>query len=115
MIIFYNLNKFGNYRLNVSNIGIRTIRIGKEDLIIGNKINLLSKLKFPSIDVHSKAWWGSLILVFGQQVGHLFGWEITSDQVNQIMGIVNTIFLIGGLLGLITDTSKNSVSTTNTD
>ncbi|CAJ1188587.1 hypothetical protein FD33_GL000011 [Companilactobacillus paralimentarius DSM 13238 = JCM 10415] len=46
--LFHNLNKLGNYRLNVSDIGIRTIRIGKEDLIIGNKINLLSKLKFPS-------------------------------------------------------------------
>ncbi|GAQ01455.1 hypothetical protein NBRC111452_1263 [Companilactobacillus farciminis] len=67
-----------------------------------------------TLDVHSKAWWVSLIsliLVFGQQVGHLFGWEITSDQVNQIMGIVNTVLLIGGSLGLITDTSKKNVST----
>lgn len=71
-----------------------------------------------TLDVHSKAWWVSLIsliLVFGQQVGHLFGWEITSDQVNQIMGIVNTILLIGGSFGLITDTSKKDVSTINTD
>lgn len=69
-----------------------------------------------TLDIHSKAWWVSLIsliLVFGQQIGHLFGWEITSDQVNQIMGIVNTILLIGGSLGLITDTSKNSISTIN--
>ncbi|CAJ1187754.1 hypothetical protein CPR19081_DFPECDIO_01094 [Companilactobacillus paralimentarius] len=40
-----------------------------------------------TLDVHSKAWWVSLIsliLVFGQQIGHLFGWEITSDQINQL-------------------------------
>jgi len=65
-----------------------------------------------TLDVHSKAWWVSLIsliLVFGQQVGHLLGWEITSDQINEIMAIVNTVLLIGGSLGLITDTSKNSI------
>lgn len=36
------------FRFDVSKLGIRTIRIRKEDLIIGNKINLLSQLKFPS-------------------------------------------------------------------
>lgn len=66
-----------------------------------------------TLDFHSKAWWVSLIslvLVFGQQVGHLLGWEITSDQINQIMAIVNTVLLIGGSLGLITDTSKSDES-----
>lgn len=46
--LFYNLNKLGSYRLNVSDIGIKTIKIKKEDLIIGNKINLSSRLEFPS-------------------------------------------------------------------
>lgn len=68
------------------------------------------KKKF-TLDIHSKTWWVSLIsliLVFGQQIGHLLGWEITSDQINQIMGIVNTVLLIAGSLGLIYDTSKVS-------
>lgn len=71
-----------------------------------------------TLDIHSKAWWVSLvslILVFGQQVGHLLGWEITSDQVNQIMGIVNTVLLIGGSFGLITDTSKSDTSTVDSN
>lgn len=61
-----------------------------------------------TLDTHSKTWWVSLIsliLVFGQQVGHLLGWEITSDQINQIMAIVNTVLLIAGSLGLVYDTS----------
>ena len=66
-----------------------------------------------TLDIHSKTWWVSLIsllLVFGQQVCHLLGWEITSDEINQIMAIVNTVLLIGGSLGLITDTSKSDDS-----
>lgn len=61
-----------------------------------------------TLDTHSKTWWVSLIsliLVFGQQVGHLLGWEITSDQINQIMAIINTVLLIAGSLGLVYDTS----------
>ena len=63
-----------------------------------------------TIKNQNKTWWlsmASLVLVLIQQVGHLFGWEITSDEINQIMGIVNTVLLIGGSLGLITDTSTN--------
>ncbi|WDT66113.1 hypothetical protein NV391_02590 [Companilactobacillus crustorum] len=36
------------YRFDVSKLGIGTIRLAKEDLIIGNKINFLSQLKFLS-------------------------------------------------------------------
>lgn len=62
-----------------------------------------------TLDTHSKVWWVSivsLILVLAQQVGHLFGWEITGDMVNQIMAIVNTLLAIAGSLGLIYDTSS---------
>lgn len=63
-----------------------------------------------TLDTRSKVWWVSiisLVLVLAQQVGHLLGWEITSDEVNQIMSIVNTILAIAGSLGLIYDTSGN--------
>jgi len=69
----------------------------------------MSKNKL-TLDTHSKVWWVSivsLVLVLAQQVGHLFGWEITSDMVNQIMAIVNTLLAIAGSLGLIYDTSNN--------
>ncbi|WP_164509403.1 phage holin [Companilactobacillus jidongensis] len=62
-----------------------------------------------SLDVHSTVWWVSIVSLIGvlaQQVGHLFGWEITGEQLNQIMAIVNTILSIGGALGLVYDTSK---------
>ena len=53
----------------------------------------------------------SLVLVLIQQVGHLFGWEITSDEINQIVAIVNTLLVIAGSPGLIYDTSgKDGVS-----
>lgn len=64
-----------------------------------------------SIDVHSKIWWTSIIslgLVLAQQVAHLFGWEITSDMTNQIMAIVNSALAIGGLIGIIWDTSNTA-------
>lgn len=64
-----------------------------------------------TLDTKSKVWWisvVSLVLVLVQQVGHLFGWEITSDMINQIMAIVNTILAIAGSLGLIYDTSVNN-------
>lgn len=66
-----------------------------------------------TLDIHSKVWWVSivsLILVLAQQIGHLLGWEITSDQINQIMAIVNTLLAIAGSLGLIYDTSKSDDS-----
>jgi len=67
-----------------------------------------------TLDTHSRVWWisiVSLVLVLAQQIGHLFGWEITSDEVNQIMAIVNTLLAIAGSLGLIYDTSgKDGVS-----
>lgn len=64
-----------------------------------------------TIKNQNKTWWlsmASLVLVLIQQVGHLFGWEITSDEINQIMGIVNTLLVIAGSLGLIYDTSSKS-------
>jgi len=73
------------------------------------KNKLINKL---TLDTHSRVWWISiisLVLVLAQQIGHLFGWEITSDMVNQIMAIVNTALAIAGSLGLIYDTSVDSV------
>lgn len=61
-----------------------------------------------TIKNQNKTWWlsmTSLVLVLIQQVGHLFGWEITSDEINQIVAIVNTLLVIAGSLGLIYDTS----------
>ncbi|AYE38393.1 hypothetical protein D1B17_06985 [Companilactobacillus zhachilii] len=70
-----------------------------------------------TLDTHSRVWWisiVSLVLVLAQQIGHLFGWEITNDEVNQIMAIVNTLLAIAGSLGLIYDTSgKDGVSDKN--
>lgn len=62
-----------------------------------------------SLDTHSAVWWVSIVSLLGvlaQQVGHLFGWEITGEQLNQLMAIVNTLLSIGGALGLVYDTSK---------
>lgn len=72
-----------------------------------------SKLTF---DTHSKVWWVSLVSLIGvlaQQVGHLFGWEITSEQLNQIMAIVNTILAIAVSFGLLYDTSKDNSDKTS--
>lgn len=71
-----------------------------------------------TIKNQTKTWWlsmASLVLVLGQQVGHLFGWEITSDEINQIMAIVNTLLVMAGSLGLITDTSKSDTSTVDSN
>lgn len=65
--------------------------------------------KNMTLDTHSAVWWTSIItllLVLAQQIAHVFGWQITSDQVNQIMGIVNTCLAIASSLGLVYDTSK---------
>lgn len=64
-----------------------------------------------TIKNQNKTWWlsmASLVLVLGQQVGHLFGWEITNDEINQIMAIINTLLVIAGSLGLIYDTSSEA-------
>lgn len=66
-----------------------------------------------TLDTHSGVWWTSIItlfLVLAQQIGHMFGWQITSEQVNQIMGIVNTCLAIASSLGLVYDTSKGGDS-----
>lgn len=64
-----------------------------------------------TIKNQNKAWWlslASLVAVLVQQVFHLFGWEITGDEINTVMAIVNTVLVILGSLGLVTDTSKNT-------
>lgn len=66
-----------------------------------------------TLDTHSAVWWTSivsLLIVLAQQVGHVFGWEITGDQVNEFMGIFNTVLAILGSLGIVYDTSKNDKS-----
>jgi len=70
-----------------------------------------------TIKNQNKTWWlsmTSLVLVLIQQVGHLFGWEITGEELNQAMGIVNTVLTIAGSLGLVYDTSKGKPSDSNT-
>lgn len=70
-----------------------------------------------ALDVHSKVWWTSitaLLIVLAQQVAHMAGWEISSEALNGLTGIVNTILTIGGLLGVITDTSPK-ISKTEED
>lgn len=70
-----------------------------------------------TLDTHSAVWWVStlsLVGVLAQQVGHLFGWEITGEELNQAMGIVNTVLTIAGSLGLVYDTSKDKTNESNT-
>lgn len=70
-----------------------------------------------TLDTHSAVWWVSTLSLVGvlvQQVGHLFGWEITGEELNQAMGIVNTVLTIAGSLGLVYDTSKGKPSDSNT-
>lgn len=68
-----------------------------------------------TLDTHSAVWWTSvitLLLVLIQQIAHMIGWQITSEQVNQIMGIVNTCLAIASSLGLVYDTSKGDTDET---
>ncbi|PMD70243.1 phage holin [Companilactobacillus nuruki] len=70
-----------------------------------------------TLDTHSAVWWVSTLSLVGvlvQQVGHLFGWEITGEELNQAMGIVNTVLTIAGSLGLVYDTSKDKTNESNT-
>ncbi|HCD07641.1 MAG TPA: phage holin [Lactobacillus sp.] len=70
-----------------------------------------------TLDTHSAVWWVSTLSLVGvlvQQVGHLFGWEITGEELNQAMGIVNTVLTIAGSLGLVYDTSKDKANDFNT-
>lgn len=62
-----------------------------------------------TIDWHSKVWWVSLIsilLVLVQQVLALFNIQLPDGFQGQIMDIVNSLLAVGGLLGIIYDTSK---------
>lgn len=73
--------------------------------------NIKKKL---ALDVHSKVWWTSitaLLIVLAQQVAHTLGWEISSETINGVTGIINTLLTIGGLLGVVVDTtSKDSTN-----
>lgn len=73
-------------------------------------------MKNKTLDVHSGKWWLSIIsllAVFAQQVAHLFGWEITSEQMSELMALVNTGLVILGSLGLIYDTSDSEKTVSN--
>ncbi|APX73103.1 phage holin family protein [Companilactobacillus allii] len=62
-----------------------------------------------SIDWHSKVWWVSLIsilLVLVQQVLALFNIQLPAELSGQVMDIVNSLLAVGGLVGIIYDTSK---------
>ncbi|KRK80236.1 phage holin [Companilactobacillus nodensis] len=62
-----------------------------------------------SIDWHSPIWWASLVsilLVLIQQVLSIFGISMPEGLAQQITDVVNSLLSIGGLLGIIYDTSK---------
>ena len=68
--------------------------------------NLKSNL---TIDYHSKVWWVSvvsIVLVLIQQVLKMFGVEMPSGLDTEIMNVVNSLLALGGLLGVIYDTSN---------
>lgn len=48
------------FRFDVSKFGIRTIRIAKEDLIIGNKINILPQLNFSPSTISDFEYYGGI-------------------------------------------------------
>ncbi|MCH4010383.1 MAG: phage holin [Companilactobacillus sp.] len=68
--------------------------------------NLKSNL---TIDYHSKVWWVSvvsIVLVLIQQVLKMFGVEMPDGLDTEIMNVVNSLLALGGLLGIIYDTSN---------
>ncbi len=68
--------------------------------------NLKSNL---TIDYHSKIWWVSvvsIVLVLIQQILKMFGVEMPSGLDTEIMNVVNSLLALGGLLGVIYDTSN---------
>lgn len=68
--------------------------------------NLKSNL---TIDYHSKVWWVSvvsIVLVLIQQVLKMFGVEMLDGLDTEIMNVVNSLLALGGLLGIIYDTSN---------
>lgn len=68
--------------------------------------NLKSNL---TIDYHSKVWWVSvvsIVLVLIQQILKIFGVEMPSGLDTEIMNVVNSLLALGGLLGVIYDTSN---------
>lgn len=67
--------------------------------------------KNSTIDVHSKIWWVSVIsilLVLIQQMLNMFGIQLPDGLPNQVMDIVNSILVLGGLTGVIYDTSNKT-------
>lgn len=72
--------------------------------------NLKSNL---TIDYHSKVWWVSvvsIVLVLIQQVLKMFGVEMPSGLDTEIMNVVNSLLALGGLLGVIYDTSNGGTN-----
>ena len=77
---------------------------------VGINMKLLESFKKnSSIDIHSKVWWVSVVsilLVLIQQLLGLFGVQLPDGLSSRVMDIVNSILLLGGLTGVIYDTSN---------
>ncbi|GLC87250.1 phage holin [Lysinibacillus piscis] len=52
----------------------------------------------------------SLVLLLGQQVAALFGYELTSAMSEQLLSIVNTVLSILVLMGVVIDPTTNGTS-----
>lgn len=62
-----------------------------------------------NINWHSKVFWVSLVsllIVLVQQVLAIFSIELPAGLSDEIMSVVNTLLTIGGLTGVIYDTTK---------
>ncbi|MCH4008156.1 phage holin [Companilactobacillus sp.] len=62
-----------------------------------------------TLDYHSKVWWVSvvsIILVLIQQVLKIFGVDMPAGLDTEIMNVVNSLLALGGLMGIIYDTSN---------
>jgi len=61
-----------------------------------------------TINWHSKVWWISVVsimIVLIQQILKMFGLEMPAGMDSQILNIVNSLLVLGGLMGVIYDTS----------
>ncbi|MQS52183.1 phage holin [Companilactobacillus mishanensis] len=66
-----------------------------------------------SLDYHSKVWWVSvvsIVLVLIQQVLKIFGVDMPSGLDTEIMNVVNSLLALGGLIGVIYDTSTGGTN-----
>lgn len=71
-----------------------------------NKINWKVRVK-------SKVFWVSLLpllVVLGQQVFGWFGVKVPADVINhEALSLINTVFLILGLLGVVNDPTTEGI------